>query len=129
MTEWIAIIISIVSFLFSIYTLYITNKKTNAQVEIEIKKMIDEKKQAFMNEMSDSSAKINYFIEEELNAYDKACSLYKDKKVDKKRFKKDYFYEICNIFEDNNFKEIGKLDEKNCKYNNLIDIYNEWKVK
>ena len=129
MTEWIAIIISIVSFLFSIYTLYITNKKTNAQVEIKIKKMIDEKKQAFMNEMSDSSAKINYFIEEELNAYDKACSLYKDKKVDKKRFKKDYFYEICNIFEDNNFKEIGKLDEKNYKYNNLIDIYNEWKVK
>lgn len=62
MTEWIAVIISIVSFLFSIYTLYITNKKTNAQVEIEIKKMIDEKKQAFMNEMSDSSAKINYFI-------------------------------------------------------------------
>lgn len=129
MTDWIAIIVSILSFAFSVFTLYKTNQKTNAQVELEVKRMIDEKKQAFIEEIDEKEKKINYFIEEELNAYDKACALYRDKKVDKKRFKQDYYYEICGIFENNNMTEIGKLNNENCKYNNIKCVYNEWKIK
>ncbi len=125
MTDWIAISISILSFILSLFTLYITNQKNNAQVELEIKKMIDEKKQKINKQTKD--LKINNLIEEELNAYDKACALYLDRKVDKKRFKKDYYYEICEIFENKNMQNVGKLNDKNCKYNNIVEVYNEWK--
>ena len=129
MIEWIAVSVSILSFLLSLLTLYITNQKTNAQVELEIKKMIDEKKQKVNDQEPDFSSKIDNLIEEELNAYDKACALYLDKKVDKKRFKKDYYYEICKIFEDKNMQDVGKLNDKNCRYNNIIEVYNKWKIK
>lgn len=128
-TDWIAVGLSAISIIISIITLIKTNKKTNAQIEIEIKKMIDEKKQAFINDRVDKETITNYLIEEELNAYDKACALYKDNKVDKERFKKDYYNEITNIFENENFVSVGKLNEKNCKYNNLIDIYEQWKIQ
>lgn len=128
-TDWIAVGLSAISVIISIITWIKTNKKTNAQIEIEIKKMIDEKKQAFINKVTDEKKITNYLIEEELNAYDKACALYKDNKVDKERFKKDYYNEITNIFENENFVSVGKLNEKSCKYNNLIDIYEKWKIK
>ncbi len=128
-TDWIAVVLSITSVIVSIITWIKTDKKTNAQIEIEIKKMIDEKKQAFINKVLGEKMITNYLIEEELNAYDKACALYKDNKVDKERFKKDYYNEITNIFENKNFVSVGKLNEKSCKYNNLVDIYEEWKIQ
>lgn len=128
-TDWITVVLSAISIIISIFTWIKTNKKTNAQIEIEIKKMIDEKKQAFINNITDEKIIANYLIEEELNAYDKACALYKDNKVDKERFKKDYYNEIANIFENENFVTVGKLNEKSCKYNNLIDIYDKWKIQ
>lgn len=128
-TDWITVVLSAISIIISIFTWIKTNKKTNAQIEIEIKKMIDEKKQAFINNITDEKVIANYLIEEELNAYDKACALYNDNKVDKERFKKDYYNEIANIFENENFVTVGKLNEKSCKYNNLIDIYDKWKIQ
>ena len=128
-TDWIAVGLSAISVIISIITWIKTDKKNNAQIEIEIKKMIDEKKQAFINKLPDEKMITNYLIEEELNAYDKACALYKDNKVDKERFKKDYYNEITNIFENENFVSVGKLNEKSCKYNNLIDVYEEWKIQ
>ena len=128
-TDWIAVVLSTISVIVSIITWIKTDKKTNAQIEIEIKKMIDEKKQAFINKVLGEKMITNYLIEEELNAYDKACALYRDNKVDKERFKKDYYNEITNIFENENFVSVGKLNEKSCKYNNLIDIYEEWKIQ
>ena len=41
-TDWIAVVLSITSVIVSIITWIKTDKKTNAQIEIEIKKMIDE---------------------------------------------------------------------------------------
>ena len=128
-TDWITVVLSAISIIISIFTWIKTNKKTNAQIEIEIKKMIDEKKQAFINNITDEKVIANYLIEEELNAYDKACALYNDNKVDKERFKKDYYNEIANIFENENFVTVGKLNEKSCKYNNLIDIYDKGKIQ
>lgn len=128
-TDLITVVLSAISIIISIFTWIKTNKKTNAQIEIEIKKMIDEKKQAFINNITDEKIIANYLIEEELNAYDKACALYKDNKVDKERFKKDYCNEIANIFENENFVTVGKLNEKSCKYNNLIDTYEKWKIQ
>ena len=128
MMEIIAIILSVISIIISIITCYVSNKKSNAQVELEVKKMIDETKNRFI-ENYNGDKKIDYLIEEELNAYDKACSLYIDKKVDKTRFKKDYYYEINNLFDDKNFNEMGKLNKENCRYNCIKEVYNEWKVK
>ena len=129
MSDWVAIGISVIALIVSIFTWYKSNKKNNAQIEIEVKKLIDEKKKAVVELEQDKNKIIDYMIEEELNAYDKACALYIDKKVDKKRFKKDYYYEINNLFDNNIIIEVGKLNNENCKYNSLKKVYKDWQVK
>ena len=66
----------------------------------------------------------NSYIELELCAYDEACSLYIDNKLDKERFKKNYQVEIRNLFEKDGIKE--KLDSVNSKYYCLLKVYKEW---
>lgn len=66
----------------------------------------------------------NSYIELELCAYDEACSLYIDNKLDKERFKKNYQVEIRNLFETDGIKE--KLDSVNSKYYCLLKVYKEW---
>lgn len=124
--EWIPVIISGLSLLVSLYTWYVTNQRTTAEIEIELKNMIDEKKNNYVSLLNNED-KIDFFVEEELNAYDKACSLYLDNKVHKKRFKQDYYNEIMSIFESDVFTEIGELNDARCKYSSLITVYDKWK--
>ena len=94
--------------------------------------MISERKNDFLkycNE-NDKKAIIDSLIEEEINAYDQACLFYKERKIDKKSFKKTYKTEILNLIEDRNYKEVGKFNDIDCKYENLINVYKEWtKIK
>ena len=127
-SDYIAIIISFVALIFSIISWIITTKVSKGQLEIEIKNMISDKKKAFLEYVlkQDNAQVIDFLIEEELNAYEHACILYNENKIDKKSFKKTYFTEITNIIENEDFANIGKFSDVNCKYENLVNVYKEW---
>lgn len=127
-SDYIALIISFVALIFSIISWIITTKVSKGQLEIEIKNMISDKKKAFLEYVSkqDKEQVIDFLIEEELNAYEHACILYNENKIDKKSFKKTYFTEITNIIENEDFANIGKFSDVNCKYENLVNVYKEW---
>jgi len=63
-------------------------------------------------------------IENNLNAYEAACSNYIDNKVDKVRFKKLLRSEIKSIVEDNNFKKY--FDGVSSPYKAVLKVYKEW---
>ena len=132
MNDWVAVTISAVALGFSIFSWYKTTKVSKGQLEIEVRKMIAEKKNDFLKycNSDDKKAIIDSLIEEEINAYDQACLFYKERKIDRKSFKRAYRSEIVNLVEDSNYNEIGKFNDINCKYDNLINVYKEWtKIK
>lgn len=62
-------------------------------------------------------------IEEYLNAYDQACQKYRDGKIDKVRFKKNYDRHIQRIGED---KDYGARIRHGHDYAALRSVYDEW---
>ena len=132
MNEWIAVVISAIALGFSIFSWYKTTRVDKGQLEIEVRKMISERKNDFLKYCNENNKKeiIDSLIEEEINAYDQACLFYRERKIDKKSFEKTYKTEILNLVEDKNYKEVGKFNEIDCKYENLINVYKEWtKIK
>lgn len=62
-----------------------------------------------------------------LNAYDRACAAYRDNKVDKSRFNKDYHDDINNLVagvDAATFREL--LHPKGTKYRAIFAVYDEW---
>jgi hypothetical protein len=64
-------------------------------------------------------------VENWLNAYDDACGLYIDNKLDKERFKKNYYHEIIELIEDKEFENYF-VPEYKSRYYKLIMVYKEW---
>lgn len=102
-TDWIAIIISIVAFGFSLFSFFKSNSLTKGQVEMQIRDMISSAKWRYAdlgiqlskdNQNQTLIASTKAALEDILNAYDEACAKYIDKKVDTERFKKLYVTEI-----------------------------------
>ena len=132
MNEWIAVVISAIALGFSIFSWYKTTRVSKGQLEIEVRKMISERKNDFLKYCNENNKKeiIDSLIEEEINAYDQACLFYRERKIDKKSFENTYKTEILNLIEDRNYREVGKFNEIDCKYDNLINVYKEWtKIK
>ena len=129
MNDRIAVIISGLAFVFSIFSWYKTTRVSKGQLEIEVRKMISEKKNDFLKycNADDKKAIIDCLIEEELNSYDHACLLYNERKIDRKSFKRVYKTEILNLIENESLKDVGKFNDIDCKYENLIKVYKEWK--
>lgn len=143
--EIIATLISIFAIIFSIASFYISRKTAQYQIEFQINDRIssaknkitlisgelakeqeaaknsggisDEYKRAF-------TQRIKAAQEDYLNALDKACGAYNDRKVDKKRFKQDYNVEIRETYETLPYKEI--LNDHTTPYNALKKVYKEW---
>jgi len=68
-------------------------------------------------------------LQEILNAYEIACMKYLDSKVDKDRFKKAYFQEVRQIFENDSYKpflskenSFHALKKVNSDWNNLENV-------
>lgn len=112
-------------------------KMEQGKTELQINELIGRAKRDLLDislkihneELKDINSDIkmaiyNSYIELELCAYDEACSLYIDNKLDKERFKKNYQVEIRNLFETDEIKE--KLDSVNSKYYCLLKVYKEW---
>jgi hypothetical protein len=64
-------------------------------------------------------------VEDNLNAYEKACGLYWDDKIDKSRFKKDYSNELRQIVENKNLKP-KYFDPITSNYKAILKTYREW---
>ncbi len=67
---------------------------------------------------------INSSIEDICNMYDLACSLYISGSLNKENFKQQYFNEIKNIVEDDNFKD--KYEPSTTEYQSTKTVYENW---
>lgn len=134
--EKITIIISVLSFLLSIFSLILSRinmvkveKIYYGQTELAIREAITSAKNRVANTIQDTTLNsykdqlVKFAIEEFINSYEEACSKYIDKKVDKKRFKKIYFDEIKNLVES---EELKKYFQFGSKYDSIKNVYNEW---
>ncbi len=63
-------------------------------------------------------------IQAMLNMYDDACTKYLDGKIDKERFKRNFFIEIRNLIERSTLKE--HFDPTTSRYKAILKVYDEW---
>jgi hypothetical protein len=63
-------------------------------------------------------------IENNINAYEDACSKYLDGKVDKTRFKKGFHAEIRQLVENQNYKPY--FAPPSTRFKAIIKVYSEW---
>ena len=63
-------------------------------------------------------------MEDILNAYEEACAQYRDGRVEKARFKKNFYYEIRQLVEDKNYKAF--FDPVSSRYKAILAVYQEW---
>lgn len=94
------------------------NESSNRRDDLMIRLQTDTKNKALV--IASESALENW-----INTYDEACGLYIDGKVDKQRFKKNYYNEIVDLVQDKNFDEYFNPEFKS-KYQKMIIVYKEW---
>lgn len=63
-------------------------------------------------------------IENNINAYEDACSKYLDKRIDRKRFKKSYHTEIRQLVESKRLEEY--FNPVSSKFRAILKVYDEW---
>lgn len=133
MTDWIAIIISIIAFGFSLFSFFKSNSLTKGQVEMQIREMISSAKWRYAdlgiqfskdNQNLTLASSTTAALEDVLNAYDEACAKYIDNKVDRERFKKLYVTEIRNLVEDENTKRYYVMPQS--RFQATVKVYRKW---
>lgn len=65
-------------------------------------------------------------LEDFINQYDRACMLYLDDKIDRKRFKKEYKQELVNLVENGKYKT-KYFSENNLRFESIISVYEKFK--
>jgi type II secretory pathway pseudopilin PulG len=68
---------------------------------------------------------VNSALEDNLNAYEKGCTLYLDNKIDKDRFFKDFRTEIRQLVENKNCNE-RYLHPTTSKFKAILKVYDLW---
>lgn len=63
-------------------------------------------------------------LENHLNSVEIACANYRDGKIDRKRFKKNYHVEIRQLFDNPQFKPY--LDTRKATYECIKHVYDSW---
>ena len=121
-------IVSAAAALCSAITAFISYKNgkltTQGNIELQIRMMIT---QAKLNVIEHPSKEFSALDEDLLNAYDEACAKYIDKKVDRERFYKTYMHEIRQLVDNEPYNK--KFNEKSCKFDAILKVYNEWNHK
>lgn len=116
------------------------NQLVSGQNEIYIQELISTSKKyvldycSYMNENpveEDEKSKTREqhlwaLQEDNLNAYETACSLYLDGKIDKERFKKQYSNEIRNLIEHEEISQRFFNNGLKIKFGALDKVYKEW---
>jgi hypothetical protein len=139
--------IEAIAIIISLAMAFYANKKTSGGIEIELYNVIRDAKRYLADSVIEltplfrkndkgilsedekalfgaTKQKYNSAKEELSNSYEQACSKYLDNKIDKKRFKKNYYEEITNIIKDENFKEY--YNGPSASYKATLKVYNEW---
>lgn len=105
----------------------------SGQVELQIREMIfsaqknfsDIGKEVIPDKDEEFNTKLlNMSLEMVCNAYDEACAKYLDGKVDKKRFRNNYYTEIKKLVENKDTKPY--YDTIDSKFQATIKVYKEW---
>lgn len=130
--SFISLIFSVISFGVSTFSNYRQKKISQGQMEIQINQMISNTKKEVMDIsllIADRNEEIlkqafRSARELNLNAYDEACAKYLDNKVDKERFKRNYFIEIRQLVESESNAEF--FSSPATPYRCIIKVYNEW---
>ena len=150
----VGIVIAIVSLIFAIRSSSKANKISseqlkinNAIIETEIRKAIEEAnsrvndicitmvpyaarvnctKDADIDKKTLEMYRVNLKASTQamLNMYDDACAKYLDNKVDKERFRRNFYIEIRNLLERNSLKDY--FDPTTSRYKATLKVYNEW---
>lgn len=116
------------------------NQLVKGQTEINIQNMIAASKKNvldycnYRSENPTKDAKIKKdrqdhlwgLQEENLNAYETACSLYLDEKIDKERFKKQYHKEIQNLIENEEIREKFFNNSVKVRFGAIEKVYKDW---
>ena len=127
----IAMIISLLSVIFSKINMIRIEKIYYGQSELTIRESINNAKNRVTDLLSNTNNQnntqtkqlIKVAIEQLLNSYEEACAKYIDSKIDRTRFKKTYFNEIKNLVES---KELNNHFNFGSKYEAIKKVYNEW---
>lgn len=64
-------------------------------------------------------------VENNLNAYEDACSKYLDNKIDIERFKKNYHTEVRQLVENQNLNSVY-FNPLTSKFKAIMKVYDEW---
>ena len=127
----IALLISLLSIIFSKMNMNKIEKIYYGQTELTIRESISSARNRITDILLNANVSNNKYTdqliksatEDLLNSYEEACSKYLDKKVDKKRFKKTYFDEIKSVVEYDAFDNHFRFG---AKYDAIKKVYNEW---
>lgn len=120
-------VISIIAIIISLVSLYKSIKSASGQIEIDIRNMITSARNRYEDLSINSNVTesvLDSALENLLNAYDEACAKYLDSKVDKKRFRNNYYTEIKNLVENKDTKPY--YDTIDSKFQATIKVYEEW---
>lgn len=150
------LIISIIGLLISVFAIVFSTKastKANSlvernnqfvagQTELQLSQTIDETKRHLMNVTfkiaelpTDADEKVKTMLnslflsaqESNVNAYESACGLYLDNKIDIHRFKKLYHIELRQLVENQSFKDFFN-PESTSKYQAIWKVYRKWNI-
>ena len=145
----LTLIISIISVIIALFSIYKSDKASKNSILLEKKLSSATNELSIRNNISNARNRVDDILillaednisksrkeaikkvfhsamEDQLNHYNKACALYLDEKIDKIRFKKDFNNEIRNFFDN---KEINKkyFNRNNTRFHALIKINEEW---
>ncbi len=138
----VLIIISSLALIISIISYLKAHAISNANLEINIYNMIRNSKLSLyeasrnlISEETDDSKRYiltkklyDSLIEDLVSSYEEACTKYLDKKVDLKRFEKNFKHDILKLVEDEEVIRITHINELSGKkeYGALIRVYEEW---
>ena len=118
------------------------NQFVSGQTELQLSQTIEETKRHLMNvtfRITDSPPNVDEQVkimltsllksamESNVNAYESACGLFLDNKIDTGRFKKLYFSEIKRIIEDKSHDEFFQ-PEATSKYQAIWKVYRKWNI-
>ena len=147
--EGIAVAVSIIAFIATVVNIFFyfsltkeynglvkeQNKIAQGQAETSMRELIMSARRNVENiaekvAQEDKDVKAIYekmfnSAQEDLrNAYEEACSRYRDGKIDKERFKRMYSTEIRKLVEDEDQKKI--YDSISTPYQCTVAVYEEW---
>jgi effector-binding domain-containing protein len=144
--ELISAFISLVALIISFFALRKSSRASTAYIELYIHELITHAKEK-VSEISIKIAELpsilnsshpdykktfeaygkvfNSAVENNLNAYEGACAIYIDGKIDKERFKKTHIIEIRQLVENEGMKRYFE-PATTTRFKAILKVYNEW---